>query len=60
MQPQVGEDLADHRTLQDRRDDLHLPAVAPPAPAASRGAPARRGTGSGAAAVGAPAPPAAA
>jgi hypothetical protein len=24
----VAEDRADHRTLQDRRDDLHLPADA--------------------------------
>jgi DNA gyrase subunit B len=29
LQPQVGEDLADHRTRQDRRDDLHLHAAAP-------------------------------
>ena len=29
LQPQVREDLPDHRTLHDRRDDLHLPAAAP-------------------------------
>jgi len=28
IQPQVGEDLADRRPLQDRRDDLELPGAA--------------------------------
>ena len=30
IQPQVGEDLADRRPLQDRRDDLKLPGAAAP------------------------------
>ena len=29
IQPQLRQDLAEHRTLQDRRDDLHLPGAAP-------------------------------